>query len=99
MWGAGAPARAVLLGGIRLYRVTLSPLLGSQCRFYPSCSRYAEEAIATRGAVVGSALAVWRIVRCNPFGKGGVEHLGPHLDMTGSYIRLSRTAARRQRPR
>lgn len=83
MWAAGAPARTVLLGGIRLYRVTLSPLLGGQCRFYPSCSRYAEEAIATRGAVVGSALAVWRILRCNPFGKGGVEHVEPRSRYDG----------------
>jgi putative membrane protein insertion efficiency factor len=71
---AGIPARAVLVGGIRVYRATLSGWLGGECRFHPTCSVYAEEAIRARGAVVGSGLAIWRILRCNPFGKGGVEH-------------------------
>jgi hypothetical protein len=75
LWAAGAPARATLIGAIRLYRATLSGWLGGQCRFYPSCSHYAEDAIRLRGAVRGSALAAWRILRCNPFGKGGVEHV------------------------
>jgi putative membrane protein insertion efficiency factor len=47
--------------------------MGGQCRFAPSCSHYAEDAIRARGAVVGGALAVWRILRCNPFGKGGID--------------------------
>lgn len=76
-WIAGAPFRAALLGAIRVYRLTLSGWLGGQCRFYPTCSHYAEDAIRTHGAVRGSALAVWRILRCNPFGKGGVEHVPP----------------------
>jgi uncharacterized protein len=74
----GTPARAVLIGGIRLYRATLSGWLGGQCRFHPTCSVYAEEAIRARGAIVGSGLAAWRILRCNPFGKGGVEHPPGH---------------------
>jgi hypothetical protein len=72
-WTAGAPARAVLVGAIKVYRATLSGMLGGQCRFYPSWSHYAEEAVRCRGAAVGSALAIWRILRCNPFGKGGSE--------------------------
>jgi putative membrane protein insertion efficiency factor len=72
-WVAGGPARAVLLGAVRLYRATLSGWLGGQCRFFPSCSHYAETAIRTHGAVHGSALAAWRLLRCNPFGKGGVD--------------------------
>ncbi|MDP9298417.1 MAG: membrane protein insertion efficiency factor YidD [Actinomycetota bacterium] len=71
--GAGAPFRAVLIGGIRLYRATLSGWLGGQCRYSPTCSRYAEEAIRSHGALRGVALAGWRILRCNPFGGGGVE--------------------------
>jgi putative membrane protein insertion efficiency factor len=70
---AGAPVRAVLLAGIWIYRTTLSGWLGGQCRFYPSCSVYAEEAIRARGAVRGSMLALWRLLRCNPFGKGGLD--------------------------
>ena len=72
-WRAGAPVRAALIGLIHLYRVTLSGTMGGQCRFAPSCSRYAEDAIRARGAIRGTGLAAWRIMRCNPFGKGGLE--------------------------
>ena len=72
---AGAPVRALEIGLIRVYRATLSGWLGGQCRFYPTCSHYAEDAIRARGAVVGTALAVWRILRCNPFGDGGIDHV------------------------
>lgn len=74
-WAAaiGAPARAVLIGGIRVYRATLSGWLGGQCRFYPSCSQYGETAVRTHGAVKGTAMALWRIARCNPFGSGGLD--------------------------
>jgi len=75
LWIAGAPARALLLGIIRLYRATLSGWLGGQCRFYPTCSHYAEAAIRAHGAIKGSALAAWRVLRCNPFGKGGIDHV------------------------
>jgi putative membrane protein insertion efficiency factor len=71
----GAPLRWLLIGLVRGYRATLSGWLGGQCRFYPSCSAYAEQAIRTRGALVGSALAAWHVLRCNPFGRGGVEHV------------------------
>jgi uncharacterized protein len=70
---AGAPIRALLIGSIRVYRVTLSGVLGGQCRFEPSCSVYAEQAIRRRGAVRGSALALWRVLRCNPFGRPGLD--------------------------
>ena len=69
----GAPSRWLLIGLIRVYRATLSGWLGGQCRFAPSCSAYAEEAIRTHGAVRGAGLSLWRILRCNPFGRGGVE--------------------------
>jgi len=70
---AGAPLRAFLIGLIRIYRSTLSGSLGGQCRFSPSCSSYAEEAIRKLGAVRGSALATWRVLRCNPFGRPGLD--------------------------
>jgi hypothetical protein len=76
-WGAGAPARLLLTGLIRLYRVTLSGWLGGQCRFYPSCSSYAEQAVRVHGAARGSALALGRIARCGPFTPGGVDHVPP----------------------
>jgi hypothetical protein len=73
VWDAGGPARLALVGVIRLYRLTLSGWLGGQCRFSPTCSRYAEEAIRTHGATKGVLLATRRILRCNPFGRGGLD--------------------------
>ncbi len=74
----GAPPRWLLITAIAVYRATAAGWLGGQCRFYPSCSHYAEDAIRTHGAAKGSALAAWRIIRCNPFGAGGVDHVpGP----------------------
>jgi uncharacterized protein len=67
----------MLIGFIRLYRATLSGWVGGQCRFYPSCSHYAEEAIRSQGALRGSMLSVWRVLRCNPFSKGGLEPAPP----------------------
>lgn len=59
---------------ISVYRRYLSPLKGApRCRFAPSCSEYASEAIARRGVVRGGALALWRILRCNPFSRGGFD--------------------------
>ena len=77
LWIAGTPARALLIGAIHLYRVTLSGWLGGQCRFYPTCSHYGEEAIRTHGAVRGSLMAAWRVLRCNPFGSGGIDQVPP----------------------
>ena len=72
----------MLVGLVRVYRVTLSGVLGGQCRFHPSCSVYAEQAIWERGAVRGTWLAMWRVLRCNPFGRGGVEPV-PERKPTG----------------
>jgi putative membrane protein insertion efficiency factor len=77
LWVAGAPMRAFEIGAIRLYRATLSGWLGGQCRFYPSCSHFAEEAVRIHGGIKGSGLGIWRILRCNPFGGGGVERVPP----------------------
>ncbi len=58
---------------IRLYRVTLSPLIGNQCRYEPTCSRYGLEAYRLHGPVRGSLLTLRRILRCHPFVKGGFD--------------------------
>ncbi len=58
---------------IRFYRRFISPLKPPCCRFYPTCSEYALEAFEKRGFFVGLALTVWRVLRCNPFGKGGYD--------------------------
>jgi uncharacterized protein len=84
-WTMGAPARLLLLGAIRVYRATLSGWLGGQCRFLPSCSRYAEEAIRVHGAVKGTFLATRRILRCNPFGRGGLDPVPSRRVSSRSY--------------
>lgn len=63
----------LLVALIRLYKRFLSPLLPPSCRFTPSCSRYTVEAIQKHGALRGTLLGAWRILRCNPFGKGGYD--------------------------
>ena len=62
---------AILL--IRAYRLLLGPFLPPACRFHPTCSRYAEEAIARHGMIHGSVLAVRRVARCHPFHPGGYD--------------------------
>lgn len=61
----------VLIAFVRAYRYLLSPLLGSHCRFHPSCSAYAIEALERHGAVRGAALALRRLSRCHPWRPGG----------------------------
>lgn len=65
--------KTVLKVAIRGYQLILSPLLGQNCRFYPTCSAYALEAVDTHGALKGSCLAVRRLCRCHPFHPGGVD--------------------------
>jgi hypothetical protein len=72
-WHLGAPARTAMLGIIRFYRAVLAGWLGGQCRFAPSCSHYAELAIREHGVTKGTVLAAWRIARCNPYGRGGLD--------------------------
>ena len=63
--------KALLIAPIRFYRYFLSPWIGRNCRFTPSCSAYAIEAIQAHGAFKGLGLAIWRILRCNPWTHGG----------------------------
>lgn len=62
-----------LIGLLRVYRVAISPWLGVNCRFQPTCSEYAIDALRTHGAFRGSALAATRIVRCHPWGGSGYD--------------------------
>jgi uncharacterized protein len=62
---------------IRLYQLLVSPVLGPNCRFHPSCSAYAAEAIATHGAIHGSWLAIRRLLRCHPWGGSGYDPVPP----------------------
>lgn len=62
---------------VRLYRMVLSPLLGPRCRFYPTCSTYAVQALAEHGAGRGVWLAARRVIRCHPFHPGGYDPVPP----------------------
>ncbi len=62
---------------LRIYRWTLSPLLGPVCRFHPSCSRYAEDCLLTHGLVHGIILAIKRLAKCHPFHPGGYDPVPP----------------------
>lgn len=67
----------VLVGLIRVYQTVVSPMTGPTCKYYPSCSQYALVAIRTHGALRGTGLALWRILRCNPWSLGGVDDVPP----------------------
>ncbi|MCB1770166.1 MAG: membrane protein insertion efficiency factor YidD [Candidatus Competibacteraceae bacterium] len=65
--------RAILIALIRVYQLFVSPLLGNHCRFYPSCSQYAREAVEQYGVLRGGWLAIQRLSRCHPWHPGGVD--------------------------
>ncbi|MCG3268631.1 membrane protein insertion efficiency factor YidD [Loktanella sp. D2R18] len=60
---------------VRAYRLVLSPWIGNSCCYHPTCSAYALEALEKHGAIKGSWLTIWRILRCNPWSKGGVDNV------------------------
>ena len=67
--------RELILAPLHLYRRVISPALPQRCRYYPSCSAYAVEAVREYGVVRGSILAAWRVLRCNPLSHGGIDHV------------------------
>ena len=69
--------KRIALAIIRLYQLTLSPYIGRHCRFHPTCSNYATEAIATFGVFRGTWLALCRLGRCHPFHQGGFDPVPP----------------------
>jgi uncharacterized protein len=71
------PAQHVLKGAVVTYQWTLRPFIGANCRFHPSCSHYAIEAVTEHGALKGAGMAAWRILRCNPWNAGGYDPVPP----------------------
>ena len=65
--------KKILIFIIKFYRKYLSPLMSTRCPYTPTCSQYGLEAVEKYGAIKGGALAAWRIIRCNPFSKGGYD--------------------------
>lgn len=87
---------ALLIAPIRLYQRFISPAFAPRCRYYPTCSAYAEQAIRELGPIRGSILAGWRLLRCNPFSHGGVDELSDRRLFRHAPTRFER--ADRQRP-
>ncbi len=75
----------LLIGLLRLYRLLISPLYGQVCRYYPSCSAYALEAVTVHGSIKGGWLSLRRLARCHPWAPGGVDKVPPRRDR-GSII-------------
>ncbi len=68
-----SPMRVILISLLKFYKAVISPWLPPSCRFVPTCSEYAREAIERHGALRGSGMAVWRLLRCQPFSAGGYD--------------------------
>ncbi|QRX84191.1 membrane protein insertion efficiency factor YidD [Glaciimonas sp. PAMC28666] len=88
--------KATLLFLLRCYKLGVSPFLGQNCRFYPSCSDYAAEAISTHGAFKGSILAACRLGKCHPWHAGGLDPVPPSSSASpASSAKPSATSAER----
>ena len=72
--------KRILLSILRFYKSSISPLLPNACKYTPTCSEYAMEAIETHGVIKGCLLAAWRLLRCNPFSKGGYDPVPQRRD-------------------
>lgn len=82
--------RHVLIACVRGYRLLLKPWLGNACRFEPTCSQYALDALQRHGALAGSALTTRRILRCHPWCPGGVDPVPEHNPVAGLFTRFIR---------
>lgn len=80
---------SILIALVRLYQLTLSRVLPPSCRFEPSCSQYMIEAIAAHGVCRGLALGVWRVLRCNPWSRGGYDPVP--VRKSGTIVTAGRT--------
>ena len=75
--------RTIVLALIRVYQRVLSPILGQNCRFHPTCSQYSYRAIQTHGVLRGTKLAVTRILKCHPWHAGGIDEVPEVRDQHG----------------
>jgi uncharacterized protein len=85
---------ALLLAPIRLYQRWISPAIAPRCRYYPTCSDYAVQAIRELGPIRGLILAAWRLLRCNPFSHGGIDEISDRRLFRNTPTRSDREASR-----
>jgi putative membrane protein insertion efficiency factor len=83
--------RAIFLAPIRLYQSLISPVMPARCKYHPTCSAYAVEAVREYGVLRGAVLAGWRLLRCNPFSDGGLDPVSNQRLFRPREPRLSRT--------
>jgi putative membrane protein insertion efficiency factor len=79
-WSLYLLPRNILTAFIRGWRAVVSPLYGDVCRFHPTCSAYGLGAVQQFGVIHGGAMTVWRIVRCNPWARGGIDDVPARMD-------------------
>lgn len=82
--------KKILMYLIKFYQKNISPYKGTKCPYFPSCSAYGMEAIEKHGAIIGSVLAIWRILRCNPFSKGGYDPVPEKINIRDMYRKFRR---------
>ena len=80
----------LLMGIIRIYKKIISPLFPPCCKYYPTCSSYALDAVGKFGFIRGGWLALWRVLRCNPWSMGGVDYVPEKFDILGSNKKKSK---------
>jgi uncharacterized protein len=99
VWLTQAP-QWLLQGAVRGYRFWLKPWVGNSCRFEPSCSSYALQALQQHGALRGAALTGWRLLRCQPWCEGGCDPVPTHArnPASGLFTRLTQLTAKPERP-
>ena len=90
------PLRYLLIGFLRLYRLVISPLYGQVCRYHPSCSAYALQAVTDHGSVRGSWLAARRLTRCHPWAAGGYDPVPPRKAADSSRLRAGSPSSPQQ---
>ena len=76
----------LLIKIIHIYRYLLSPWVGNQCRFYPTCSNYAEQAIKEHGSIKGGYLMLRRLIKCHPWHEGGIDNVPPLKTSSDSLV-------------
>jgi uncharacterized protein len=85
--------RGIVVLPVVAYRRLISPALPARCKYYPTCSAYAEQAVRELGVVRGTILAAWRLARCNPWSHGGVDELSDRTLFRGTPTRSERRAS------
>jgi uncharacterized protein len=78
--------KLLVLAPIRFYRRVISPALPPRCKYYPSCSEYAVQAVESYGILRGTVLAAWRLLRCNPFSHGGYDPVSAQTVFRRSHL-------------